>query len=381
MSNRVIGTAGHVDHGKTALIRAMTGIDADRLPVEKARGMTTDLGFAHYTGGDGVTIGIVDVPGHERYLRNMVAGAWGLDLVMLGVAADDGWMPQTGLHASIVASMAAPAVIIVVTKSDAVPEGRPQEVAADARARASIIIGHEPPSLVVSAMTGLGIDQLKGMIDTVLASLPEPEAVGHSTTSHGGAYLYVDRVFAPRSGGTVVTGTLRGGSIATGDELHLYHPTPTGTERVRIKGLQGYHEAVNRLSATSRAAIALSGLREPVQRGDLLAAEPGSMVTGSELLCKVLPLPGMTEPCRRDARGKPLLRPGMEAEIAVGTAHAAATVWPFRQAAFIRVVLDRQVSFPDGAAFALLRTGGAELLGGGYIVGPGVHAPVARRRL
>ena len=113
---RVIGTAGHVDHGKTALIKAMTGMNADRLPEEIARGMTTDLGFAWYPDSTGIPIGVIDVPGHERYLRNMVAGAWGLDLAILVVAADDGWMPQTGLHAAILASLSSPAVVIAVTK-------------------------------------------------------------------------------------------------------------------------------------------------------------------------------------------------------------------------------------------------------------------------
>ncbi len=366
---RVIGTAGHVDHGKTALIRAMTGIDADRLPEEKARGMTTDLGFAFYEGGDGQSIGVVDVPGHERYLRNMVAGAWGLDLVILVVAADDGWMPQSGLHASIVASLAAPAVVIAVTKTDAVEADRAEAVALDAVGRAAALFGFEPPAVLVSGITGQGIDELKATVDRELARRAE--------TADKGAILFVDRVFTPTGGGVVVTGTLKGGSLSPGDELTIL---PRG-ERVRLRGIQSYHASVDRARASCRAALSLAGVRNPIERGDLIASPKAHTIHGVEFLCRLLPLPGTGALCPVDHRGRPVLRQGVEAELAIGSAWRDATVSPFKSAGLLRVVLDKALACPAGSPFALLRRGGAELLGRGVILEAGATTPEERKIL
>lgn len=374
---RVIGTAGHVDHGKTALIRSMTGIDADRLPEEKARGMTTDLGFAWYAGGSGEAIGVVDVPGHERYLRNMVAGAWGLDLVVLVVAADDGWMPQSALHASIVASLAAPAVVIAVTKSDAVEPERAAFVASDAVDRAEPLFGLRPAAVLVSNKTGEGIAELKAAIDEALAGLPP--------APRSGAYLYVDRVFSPLGGGTVATGTLVNGGLRAGDELRLL----PGGETVRIRGIQSYHERVDSAEATCRAAVSLTGLKGEIQRGDLLAAQPAAagaergarILSGTEFLCRLLPLPGSTEPCPRDARGKPVIRAGMEAEFAVGSAWRDVELWPQKPADYVRITVRTPVACPEGDAFVLLRRGGAGLLGRGFVLRAGTTAPEDRKAL
>ena len=370
---RVIGTAGHVDHGKTALIQSMTGIDADRLPEEKARGMTTDLGFAWYEGGSGEAIGVVDVPGHERYLRNMVAGAWGLDLAVLVVAADDGWMPQSALHASIVASLAAPAVVIAVTKADAVTPERAAFVSADAIEKASALFGLRPEAVLVSNKTGAGIPLLKAAIDDALARLPP--------IARTGAYLFVDRVFSPLGGGTVVTGTLVNGGLCVGDELQLL---PRG-ETVRIRGIQSYHERIEQAEATCRAAISLTGLKGDIQRGDLLVAQGATSGTqilcGTEFLCKMLPLPGSAELCPRDAKGRPVIRPGMEAEFAVGSAWRDVELWPQKPADYVRITVKSPVACPVGDGFVLLRRGGAELLGRGIVLRAGNTSAEERKIL
>jgi len=366
---RVVGTAGHVDHGKTALIHAMTGIDADRLPEEKARGMTTDLGFAFYEGGNGQTIGVVDVPGHERYLRNMVAGAWGLDLVILVVAADDGWMPQSGLHASIVASLAAPAVVIAVTKTDAVEPLKAEAVALDAVERASMIFGFEPTAVLVSGITGQGIAELKTTIDRELASHPSPEGKG--------AHLFVDRVFTPTGGGVVVTGTLKGGSLASGDELTVL---PRG-ERVRVRSIQTYHATINLAEPTCRAALSLSGVKNSIERGDLVASHSAELVSDTEFLCGLLPLPGSDLLCPLDPRGRPVLRAGVEAELAIGTARRDVTIHPYKSNGFMRVVMDKPLACPAGSSFAVLRRGGAELLARGFVLEAGTSTADSRKTL
>lgn len=366
---RVIGTAGHVDHGKTALIRSLTGIDADRLPEEKARGMTTDLGFAWYEGESGEPIGVVDVPGHERYLRNMVAGAWGLDLVVLVVAADDGWMPQTSLHASIVASLSAPGVVLAVTKADAVPPGRPEAVATDAIDRAAALFGFRPEAVPVSNVSGSGIAELKAAIDRALGLRPaEPK---------GKAMLYVDRVFSPLGGGIVVTGTLKSGELAVGSELELY---PRGG-RVRVRGVQSYHADLERAIPVCRAALSISGARSGIGRGDLLA-EPGAAIfSDTEFLCRLLPMPGTAETCPKDAKGRSLLRNGMEAEIAMGSARGDVDLWQLRPSYYVRVVAREAIACPAGAAFVLLRRGGAGIVGRGVVVRAGTTGPADRKAL
>jgi selenocysteine-specific elongation factor len=366
---RVIGTAGHVDHGKTALIEAMTGIDADRLPEEKARGMTTDLGFAWYPDAAGTPVGVVDVPGHERYLRNMVAGAWGLDLAILVVAADDGWMPQSSLHASILASLSAPAVVIAITKADLASPQRAFQVADDACYKAAGIFGFRPQAVTVSAKTGQGIQELKAAIDMVLSSLPEEPP--------GRAFMYVDRFFTPRGGGQVVTGTLRGGSLSVGDAVELL----PGKTKLKIRGIETYHAGATTALHTCRVALAMSGLKGELRRGDLIAIPGGEMLSGTEFLCRLGNLPGTGEPCPRDSRGRPVLRPGVELELALGSARRDAMIWPLRADGFVRIVCDRDLACPAGFPFALLRRGGAELVGRGAVLTAGTTKVEDRRVL
>ncbi len=355
----VVGTAGHVDHGKTALIRALTGIDPDRLPEEKARGMTTDLGFAYFEGPDGDCVGVVDVPGHERFLRNMAAGAWGLDLALLVVAADDGWMAQSRTHARILASLSAPDVLIVVTKTDAVGPGRAEEVARDAADRAEVLLGFRPETCLVSSRTGEGIAGLK---DAVVARLfPDRR------TFNGTPYLFVDRVFTLSGAGTVVAGTLRGGALSVKDELTLW---PAG-ETVRVRSIQTYKTGTDSARPVSRTALALPKPRNGIRRGDLLTGSDMEVLCGREILCLLGPLPGETELCPRDERGRPLLRPGLEAELVLGSARRDAVVSPYRTPGWLRVVCSEPLACPPGQPFALLRRGGTELLARGRVLAAG----------
>ena len=366
---RVIGTAGHVDHGKTALIEALTGIDADRLPEEKARGMTTDLGFAWYPDSQGIPIGVVDVPGHERYLRNMVAGAWGLDLAILVVAADDGWMPQSSLHASILASLSSPGVVIAITKADMVSPERAMQVADDVSGKAAALFGFRPQAVTVSAKTGLGIHELKSTIAAVLATVP---AV-HS----GKAFMYVDRFFTPRGGGQVATGTLRGGSLSVGDTVELL----PNKEKIKIRGIESYHAGIATAEPGCRAALSLNGLKKELLRGDLIAQPGSEILAGTEFLCHLGPLPGTAKLCPQDSRGRPVLRPGVEVELALGSARRDALFWPLRAAGFVRLVCDQALACPAGFPFALLRRGGAELVGRGAVLATGPTKVQDRRIL
>ena len=365
----VVGTAGHVDHGKTALIRALTGIDPDRLPEEKARGMTTDLGFAYFEGPGGECVGVVDVPGHERFLRNMAAGAWGLDLALLVVAADDGWMAQSRTHARILASLSAPDVLLAINKIDSVGPERAEEVARDAAEKAAALLGFRPDARFVSARTGEGVPELKGAILERL--FPDRRRLS------GKPYLFVDRVFTLTGAGTVAAGTLRGGPLSVKDELVLW---PAG-EKVRVRSLQTYKAGTELARPVSRTALALPKPRSELRRGDLLAGSGMEVLSGREFLCLLEPLPGETELCPRDEKGRPLLRPGLEAELVLGSARRDAVVSPYRTPGWLRVVSSEPLACPPGQPFALLRRGGTELLARGRVMAEGATDIRARRTL
>src|SRR5207244_4759763 len=213
-----LGTAGHIDHGKTALVRALTGVDTDRLPEEQARGMTIDLGFAPLRLPSGRRLSVVDVPGHERFVRTMVAGATGVDLFLMVIAADDGVMPQTREHAAVLAALDVRRGVVAVTKSDLADPGPALLEAAD-------LLGGVP-TVAVSARTGAGVDELRAALDAVAS-----EVRPRSEDADGPARLHVDRSFTIRGAGTVVTGTLWAGSSGRGDTLVLL---PRG-ESVRVR--------------------------------------------------------------------------------------------------------------------------------------------------
>ncbi|MBI5344219.1 MAG: selenocysteine-specific translation elongation factor [Deltaproteobacteria bacterium] len=261
----VIGTAGHVDHGKTSLVRALTGMDTDRLPEEKRRGLSIELGFAYidFDGKEGETIraAIVDVPGHERFVRNMLAGVTGIDMALFCVAADDGVMPQTIEHLDILKLLSVRSAVFAVTKCDRVAEGRVIEVEEAIRGliKGSPLAG--APLIRVSTVTGAGIDGLKRLIkESLVKRAPSPE---------GFFRLPVDRSFSIAGFGAVVTGTVASGAAKKGDELICF---PTGA-RVKVRGLQSLHLEAGEVSVGQRAALNISGLKsKDVGRGSIIAS-------------------------------------------------------------------------------------------------------------
>ena len=256
----VVGTAGHIDHGKSTLITALTGIDPDRLAEEKRRGMTIDLGFAHLGLPSGLEVGLVDVPGHARFMRNMLAGAHGLDAVMLVVAADAGVMPQTREHLEIIDLLEVKLGLVVLTKIDLVDPDWLALVRAEVVETLSGTSLEGAPVIEFSAVSGAGKPELLAALDVVLARAA-------SRPDFGRPRLPVDRVFTMRGFGTVVTGTLVDGALAVGDELELM-PRKQG---VRIRGLQQHNRKVESAEPGTRVAANLIGVeKDDVQRGDVL---------------------------------------------------------------------------------------------------------------
>ena len=256
----IIGTAGHIDHGKSALVRALTGSDPDRLPEEKRRGITIDLGFADIQLGE-VRIGFVDVPGHERFVKNMLAGAHGIDAVALVIAADEGVMPQTREHFDICSLLGVKRGLIVISKTDLVEEELLPLVIEEARDLVAGSFLEKAPVIAVSAKTGAGLDRLREALLQVALQVPERSARLIPR-------LPIDRVFVMKGFGAVVTGTLVSGSIAEGDELELWPPL----NRVRARGVQVHGSPVQRATAGQRTAINLGGIETAaIERGMVLA--------------------------------------------------------------------------------------------------------------
>src|SRR6266852_4977491 len=261
----IIGTAGHIDHGKTALVRALTGVDADRLPEEKRRGITIDIGFADLDLGD-VRIGFVDVPGHERFVKNMLAGAHGIDVVALVIAADESVMPQTREHFDICRLLGVRQGLVVITKKDLVEEDLLQLVRAEAEGLVAGSFLEDAPVITVSSRTGEGIDELKTALRAAGQQAP-------SRSSDFVTRLPIDRAFTMRGFGAVVTGTLIAGEISEGEELELL---PAGA-RARVRGVQVHGAPVARGFAGQRTAINLGGVEAAeIERGMTLTL-PGRL--------------------------------------------------------------------------------------------------------
>src|SRR5579871_1956689 len=247
MKSIIVGTAGHIDHGKTALVKALTGIDTDRLEEEKRRGITIDLGFAHLEltaqNGEKLRFGFIDVPGHERFVRNMLAGVGGIDLVLLVIAADESIKPQTREHFEILQLLGVQRGITVLTKSDAVDAETLDVVRleVDEFLRGTFLEPPSAPIVAVSSLTGAGLEDLKHAIVVAAAQLPPRD-------SHALPRLPIDRVFTMKGFGTVVTGTLIAGTIRREEELEVF---PTG-RRVRVRGIQVHGETSDTAVAGQR---------------------------------------------------------------------------------------------------------------------------------
>ena len=269
-----LGTAGHIDHGKTALIRALTGVDTDRLPEEQARGISIELGYASLALPSGSRLSVVDVPGHERFVRTMVAGATGIDLFLMTIAADDGVMPQTTEHARVLNALGVQTGVVAVTKTDlADPDVALLEAS-------ELFPGAE--AVPVSSRTGQGLDQLREGLDRAASAL-----TGRAAAS-GPVRLHVDRSFTIRGAGTVVTGTLWSGTLSRGEEVVLL----PGNRRLRIRGVQVHDQPVSEAPAGQRVAVNLVGVGVgDVSRGDLLVSS-GADIHPTYLIDAELSFPG-----------------------------------------------------------------------------------------
>ncbi|WP_219412645.1 selenocysteine-specific translation elongation factor [Pseudonocardia nigra] len=263
----VVATAGHVDHGKSTLVRALTGMEPDRWAEERRRGMTIDLGFAWTELPSGGTVAFVDVPGHERFVTTMLAGVGPVPAALLVVAADEGWMPQSAEHVDALAALGVRDGLLVITRSDLM---EPELARDEARAHLAGTPLADVPAVCVSATTGTGMDALRAALDDLVARLPGPDAGAD-------VRLWVDRAFTIRGAGTVVTGTLGAGRIRVDDELEL--ASAEGTRRVAVRGLQSLGAPVDEARGVARVAVNLRGLpKDAVARGDVLLG-PGAWLT------------------------------------------------------------------------------------------------------
>ena len=274
MTALTLGTAGHIDHGKTALVRALTGVDTDRLPQEQARGMSIELGFAPLLLPGGRRVSVVDVPGHERFVRMMVAGATGIDFHLMVIAADDGVMPQTLEHAEVLAALGIEQGVVAITKSD---RADPERAAAEA---AELFPGAE--IVVCSARTGDGVAAVAAALERV-AERVTPRGQGRQDAA---AVLHIDRAFTIHGAGTVVTGTLWSGTLAAGDTLALL----PAQRLVRVRSLQVHDQPAERAHAGQRVAVNLAGIaRRDVARGDALA-DPAAALAPAQVIDAALDL-------------------------------------------------------------------------------------------
>jgi selenocysteine-specific elongation factor len=276
----VIATAGHVDHGKSTLVRALTGIDPDRLEEEKRRGLTIDLGFAWLRLPSGREVGIVDVPGHERFIKNMLAGVGAINVTLFVVAANEGWKPQSQEHLDILDLLGVDAAVIAITKADAVEPSRVEEVASDVRRRIERTTLAGSALIPISAATGEGLEALIKEIDALIARTPAAPDTGRPR-------LWIDRVFTMKGSGTVVTGTLVDGGLAQDQEIELL----PGSARARIRSIQSHRRKVEQIGPGNRTALNIVGIDpEQLARGEVIST-PGKWSTTKTALVAIQFLP------------------------------------------------------------------------------------------
>ncbi len=364
MKRIVIGTAGHIDHGKTALVKALTGIDTDRLKEEKERGISIELGFASLRLGDDIILGIVDVPGHERFVKTMLAGVGGIDLVILVIAADEGVMPQTREHLHICELLGIRRGLIALTKKDLVDPDWLELVSEEVRTFLAGTSLQDAPIVPVSSINGEGLAELRD----ALASLATET---HPRRTDGVLRLPIDRVFTIRGFGTVVTGTLWTGSLAIGDEVTIL-PKDLPS---RVRRLQVHNQSVERAFAAQRTAVNVPGIEtDQIERGDILCS-PNTLRVSTSMEATLALLPDAPRPLKNRARVR----------FHLGTVEILARV----------IVLDREEVNPGGEAYVHLRLeqptaaqphdryvlrsySPMTTIGGGIILDP--CAPLKRRR-
>jgi len=364
----IVATAGHIDHGKTLLVKRLTGIDTDRLPEEKRRGISIDIGFAHLRLPDGNAIGFIDVPGHERFVRNMLAGVSGIDFVLLVVAADDGVMPQTREHLAILDLLDVREGLLVITKCDRVPAARVDAVSAEVRALVAGTVLQDAPAVAVSALDGSGIDALRDRLVAAMTAQRRRNVEGRFFR------LAIDRCFTVAGSGTVVTGTIFSGSVKIGDTLCL---SPSGVA-ARVRGLQVQGRTVEQAQAGARCAVNLTGAdlqKDAIGRGEWLL-DPAIHAPTVRIDVHLRAL--ATEPHA--------LRHWTPVHLHLGTVDVTGRISTRRDlsiapgsAAMAQVVLDQPVGTLAGDRFIVRDFSAQRTIGGGHVVDP--FPPPRRRRI
>jgi len=357
----VLGTAGHIDHGKSVLVHALTGIDPDRLREEKERGMTIDLGFAWLKLPSGREVGIVDVPGHERFIKNMLAGVGGIDLALLVVAANEGVMPQTREHLAILELLRIQKGVVAITKKDLVDDEWLSLVKMEIEELLAPTALSDASIIAVSAVTGEGLTDLTSAIDAVLSTIEPKRDLGRPR-------LPIDRAFTIAGAGTVVTGTLIDGSLTVGQKVEII---PTGLKS-RLRGLQTHKASVNVATPGSRVAANLVGIAtSELQRGDVLTT-PGWLIPTTRLIAKLHLLPYLHRPLRHNAT----------LSLHTGATEAMAKVCLLEKEelqpgedTWVQLKLSKPIAVIDGDHFIIRSP--TETLGGGDIVDS--HAKRLRR--
>lgn len=349
----VLGTAGHIDHGKTSLVKTLTGTDTDRLKEEKERGITIDLGFAYMSLPSGTLLSIIDVPGHEKFIRNMVAGAAGIDMVLLVIAADDGVMPQTREHLEICSLLGIRHGLIAVTKADMVEDEWLKAIIEEVKGfiKGSFLEG--TPVVPVSTVTGRGIKELVSNIDFLAKSIKQRK---------GGEILRlpVDRSFTIKGFGTVVTGTLVSGRVEVGDEVEIL---PDGV-KARVRGLQIHGRTVEEGVAGSRVAINLQGVdRSTIRRGNTLTS-PKKMTSTATVEAIISMLPSAPRPLKNGS--EPMLHLYSSSSIAAVALLNSNEIRP-GESAFARIKIKEPIAALHGDRF-VLRTPDAGSVGGGIVL-------------
>lgn len=359
MKHVIIGTAGHVDHGKSALIRALTGVETDRFPEEKERGISIDIGFAQFVLPTGRRAAVIDVPGHERFIKNMLAGITGIDLVLLVVAADEGVMPQTREHLDILRLLEIKQGVIVLTKRDLVDEEMIELVADDVKTAVKGTFLEKAPVVAVSSITREGLGDLVSLLDQML-EVTEPKDV----TAF--ARLPIDRSFVRPGFGTVVTGTLVGGTIKEGDKLELL---PLGLE-VRVRGIQVHGEKKDRAEAGQRTAINLAGIeRSDVVRGHVLCA-PGFLKPTMSFAARLHVLDSWPKEIKH----------GVQVHLHTGTSEMLARVLLLEgetilpgQTGYVQIKTEEPLVVGRGDHYVIRSYSPVHTMGGGVVVEPHAH--------
>jgi selenocysteine-specific elongation factor len=362
----IVGTAGHIDHGKTSLVRALTGVDTDRLKEEKARGISIDLGFAYLPAPDGGVLGFVDVPGHERLVHNMLAGATGIDFVLLAVAADDGLMPQTAEHVAIVDLLGIDTGIVAITKTDLVSAERLAEVRAEIAQALSGTVLADAEMVAVSSETGEGIDALRARLFEASKSLG-PHASG------GRFRMAVDRCFTLPGVGTVVTGTILSGSISTGGHVVV---SPSGFE-ARVRGIHAHNRPADVAKAGARCALNLAGeaiTKEAISRGDVVL-DPQLHAPTDRIDAAVRVLRADPKPL---TQWMPVRLHHAAAEIGARVVLLDETPPAPGADVFVQLVLEAPVAAAAGDRFVIRDTSAQRTIGGGRFLD--LRAPARKRR-